>query len=407
MEGFGEIKVPLVQEKPFVEDLSFNAGYRYSSYSTAGSVSAYKYGLEWQPVDDIRFRGSYERAVRAPNVLELFAPSNVSLFSGKDPCATSTAGNCASVPHAGAGANSILGCPANQCDQQTSGTLGLRPEIGDTRTIGAVLTPTFLDGFTATVDYFAIGVSGAISVVNPNVALAECYLPVPTALGNSFCPSVHRNSNGQIYGGGFVADPNVNTGFLKTKGFDFEANYNLALDSWNVTSGYGALQFAFVGTWLQSLSTEPVSGLGSYDCAGLYGLTCGIPSPKWRHRLRVTWATPWDVDFSANWRFLSGTHLDGNTANPLLNSNYCSKAGVTCADVADNSINSFWYLDLAADWNVRTGVDLHAGVNNVFDRLPPTLTTNALPTGVGNDNTFPGTYDAMGRSFFIGATIKY
>jgi outer membrane receptor protein involved in Fe transport len=407
VEGFSEIKVPLVQEKPFAEDLSFNAGYRYSSYSTSGSVSSYKYGLEWQPVDDIRFRGSYERAVRAPNVLESFAPANVSLFSGKDPCATSTAGNCASVPHAGAGANSILGCPANQCDQQTSGTLGLRPEIGDTRTIGAVLTPTFLDGFTATVDYFAIGVSGAISTVNPNVALAQCYAPVPTALSNSFCSFVHRNSNGQIYGGGFVADPNVNTGFLKTKGFDFEANYNLALDSWNVTSGYGALQFAFVGTWLQSLATEPVSGLGSYDCAGLYGLTCGVPSPKWRHRLRVTWATPWDVDFSANWRFLSGTHLDGNTANPLLHSNYCSAPGVTCADVADNSINSYWYLDLAADWNVRTGVDLHAGVNNVFDRLPPTLTTNALPTGVGNDNTFPGTYDAMGRSFFIGATIKY
>ncbi len=74
---------------------------------------------------------------------------------------------------------------------------------------------------------------------------------------------------------------------------------------------------------------------------------------------------------------------------------------------ADATINAFWYLDLAADWNVRTGVDLHAGVNNVFGRLPPALSSAAIPVGVGNDNTFPGTYDSLGRTFFIGATIKY
>jgi outer membrane receptor protein involved in Fe transport len=408
VEGFTELKVPLVQDKPAVEDLTFNAGYRYSSYSTSGSVSSYKYGLEWQPMDDFRFRASYERAVRAPNVLEAFSPANVSLFSGTDPCASSTLGACASVPHAGSGAGGLLACPANQCDQQTGGNANLKPEIGDTRTIGVVLTPTFLDGFTATIDYFNIDVSNAISVVSPNISLSQCYLPTASAAQIAeFCPAVHRNINGQLYGGGFVADGNVNTGFLHTKGFDFEANYNWSLDDWSVTSGYGALQFAFIGTWLQSLATEPVSGLSSYDCAGLYGLTCGVPLPKWRHRLRVTWATAWDVDFSANWRFLTGTKLDGNTSNPLLHKNYCSAKGFTCSDVADNTINDFWYLDLAADWNVRSGVDLHAGVNNVFDRLPPTLTTNALPTGPGNDNTFPGTYDSLGRTFFIGATIKY
>ena len=89
VEGFTEVKVPLVQEKPFAEDLSFNAGYRYSSYSGGtGSVSAYKYGLEYQPIDDFRVRASYERAVRAPNVLEGFAPDNVVLFAGQDPCST-------------------------------------------------------------------------------------------------------------------------------------------------------------------------------------------------------------------------------------------------------------------------------------------------------------------------------
>ena len=100
----------------------------------------------------------------------------------------------------------------------------------------------------------------------------------------------------------------------------------------------------------------------------------------------MTWATPWDVDFSANWRYLSGVKLDSNTSNPLLHERQDRLS-------TDATINDFWYLDLAADWNVRTGVDLHAGVNNVFDRLPPALSSAVLPVGPGNDNTFPGTYD--------------
>ncbi len=257
VEGFGELKAPLVQEKPFVEDLSFNAGYRYSSYSTAGSVSAYKYGLEYQPVDDFRLRASYERAVRAPNVLELFSPLNVGLFSGQDPCATSSAGQCGAVPNHGTGVNGILGCPASQCNQQTGGSQSLRPEIGDTRTAGIVFTPTFLDGFTATVDYFNIDVSSAISTIGSTITLAQCYSPTPSAAAVAFfCPLVHRNVNGQIYGGGFVTNTEANTGFRHTKGFDFEANYNFDLNSWDMTQGWGSLQFAFVGTWLQSLAVR-------------------------------------------------------------------------------------------------------------------------------------------------------
>ena len=410
VEGFGEIKVPLIQEKPAAEDLSFNAGYRYSSYSSSGPVSSYKYGLEWQPIDDFRIRASYERAVRAPNVLESFAPRNVVLFAGNDPCAGTTTGQCASVTGAGSG---LLSCPANQCNQQVAGNPNLRPETGDTRTIGVVFTPTFLDGFTATLDYFNIDVSNAISSINPNVTLTECYGAGATAASEAFfCPLVHRNAQGQIYGGGYVDAAELNTGFEHTKGWDVEANYNLSLDSMAFTSGLGALQFALVATYLQSFAVEPIGatgtfgGSGHYDCAGLYGTTCGVPLPKWRHRLRVTWSTPWDFDLSANWRYLSGVKLDGNQTNALLTKNYCT-SGVTCSDPIENTINDFWYLDLAGDWNVRQGVDIHLGVNNVFDRLPPTMSTLVLPADTGNDNTFPGTYDSLGRTFFIGATIKY
>jgi outer membrane receptor protein involved in Fe transport len=411
-EAFGELKVPLIQEKPFAEDLSANLGYRYSSYSAAGSVSAYKYGLEYQPVDDFRVRASYERAVRAPNVLESFSPDAFGLYSGIDPCATSTAGQCATVKNAG---TAFLACPANQCNDETGGNNSLRPEISDTRTAGIVFTPTFFDGFTATVDWFDIDVSSAIGSVGANQAVNLCY---NLNLAN-YCSLIHRNGAGQLYGGGFVSNLNQNLGYEKTTGADFEMNYNANLDDWHMTSGYGSLQFQFVGTYLDTFTVEGIPGLqandvpvpghpgqftgpattSTYDCAGLYGLTCGVPLPKWRHRLRTTWNTPWDVDFSVNWRYLSWTKFDGNVQNPFIANNFY--------DRSDATINSYYYIDLAADWNVRTGVDLHFGVNNVFDRLPPTLTTNALPVGPGNDNTFPGTYDSLGRTFFIGATIKY
>jgi len=307
------------------------------------------------------------------------------------------------VPNAGNAA--LLACPASQCDQLAGGNSSLKPEVGDTRTAGIVFTPTFIDGFSATIDYFNIDVSNAIGAVPASFSLAQCYGTGASAAAVAlFCPLVHRNAVGQIYGGGYVSAINQNTGFLHTKGVDIEANYSLSLDSMAMTAGYGSLQFAFVGTYTQSFQINnfpslPQSISPTYDCSGNFGPTCGVPNPRWRHRLRTTWSTPWDVDFSANWRYISHVALDKDSGKPGL--------AATTFDASDHTINDFWYLDLAADWNVRSGVDLHAGVNNVFDRLPPTLTTTALPASTGNDNTFPGTYDSMGRTFFIGATIKY
>ena len=247
-EGFTEVKIPVIQGLPWAEDITINAGYRYSSYSIAGSTQAYKDGVEWQPIDDVRFRASFERAVRAPNVLELFAPQNNVLFAGNDPCASQTAGQCANVKNAGTG---LLSCPAAQCNQEVAGNINLKPETSATKTLGAVFTPTFLDGFTLTVDYFDISVSKFIFNVGANTILAACYgnLATPTTEAQ-FCPAVHRNILGQIYGGGFVFNPTVNLGYLKTDGIDFEANYTANMDDWSLP-GAGSLNFNFVGTFLE------------------------------------------------------------------------------------------------------------------------------------------------------------
>ncbi len=406
-EGFTEIKIPLVQGLPWFEDLNVTGGYRYSSYSIAGGVSAYKDGFEWQPIDDIRFRGSFERAVRAPNVLELFSPLNVVLFSGQDPCASQTTGQCANVKNAGNA--TLLDCPAAQCNNQTGGSTTLRPETAATRTVGFVLTPTFLDGFTATVDYWDIKVSKYITSVGAPIILTECYGPAATAATEAvFCPLVKRNVLGQIYGSGYVINTTQNTGFLQTDGVDIELNYAADMADWGVGS-YGSLDFNLVGTYLDSSQTEPLpapGSIGTYQCAGLFGTTCP-PSPKWRHKFRVTWTSPWDVDVSLDWRHMSGLSFDANQSNPLLDGD----CGVPCGDVSDNHISSFDWFDLAADWQVREGIDLRAGVTNLFAKDPPYLDTNFIGASslgfFGNGNTYPGVYDSLGRTVFVGATIKY
>ena len=141
-----------------------------------------------------------------------------------------------------------------------------------------------------------------ISFVDPNVTLSGCYGDAATAASQAFfCPRVHRtdNGHGSIFGAGFVDAVNENLNYLATTGVDFEANYQTQFDDWGM-DGYGGLSINFIGTYLQSLTTSPTQvpvdpQHPTYDCAGLFGVVCGTPSPTWRHKMRVTWTSPWDL----------------------------------------------------------------------------------------------------------------
>ncbi|HWA92566.1 MAG TPA: TonB-dependent receptor [Rhizomicrobium sp.] len=430
-EGFAEVRVPIIQDMPFAEDFTINGGYRYSSYNLQGVVSSYKYGAEWQPIDDFRLRGSYQHAVRAPNIIELFANANVALYGGNDPCASVHAivgdpdfdqklhDNClsgggfanAAVPNPGAG---ILACPASQCNAQFSGNPFLRPEQSNTVSFGVVLTPTFLEGFTATIDYFNIKVKDYLAAVNPNAITGACYSDGATAATQAIaCALINRDpGNHSLHTNiGFVDATVRNEGSLETSGVDFEANYNMGLDMLGA-EGSGGLSFNFVGTLLDSLKLTPIAGADflAYDCKGYFGLLCGTPSPEWRHKLRITWTSPWDFDVSLNWRHLSGVSLDINNPHVVLFHGQCGTNGSPCPDLADASIPSFDYFDLAANWSIRPGLQLRVGVDNVFDKSPPVLDSNTAGVSAppfGNGNTFPGVYDSLGRTVFVGVTAKY
>jgi iron complex outermembrane receptor protein len=456
-EVFAEIRVPLANHQPFADLLQVEGGYRYSDYSNIGGTNTYKIGGEWGPVPDIHFRASYNRAVRAPNTVELFSAPAFKLFGFQDPCsgahpaaslAACTAQGVEANVGGGAGANGrtaygfVDPCPASQCTNLTTGNPALGPETADTYTIGAVFTPTFFKGFTASVDYFNIDVENLVGSLGASTIVNECDSQFATPLGASFCSMIHRDpvtnvifGGNQItnlgnlstmFGNGSVNNFNINTGFVKTAGVDVAAAYNTRFRDWNLPD-WGSLGVDFEGTYTLNMIVSPSKKIGSFDCAGFYGATCsnsiinaevGGPIPKWRHKFRITWGTPWDnLSLSLQWRYISSVEPDFQSSNPLLHqcplANYvgCSTVGghLTITDNQDN-IPAFNYIDLAAIWRVKDGITLRAGVNNVFDKDPPIVDANNIGLSsppVGNGNTFPGVYDTLGRVFFIGLTADF
>ncbi|HWE45139.1 MAG TPA: TonB-dependent receptor, partial [Caulobacteraceae bacterium] len=391
-EVFGEVRVPIVQDAPFAKEITFEGGYRYADYSSSGSVDAEKLALDWQIVPDFRLRGSFQRAVRAPNVNELFTPITPGLVAGTDPCAGSapvfTAAQCAATGVSAGQYGTIVQCISSQCAAQFGGNPSLKPEDSTTKSVGAVFTPTFLPGFNLTVDWFDISVKNVITTLPLTTVFADC------AGGNAAdCALIHRQpGSGQVFGaGGFVALNLVNSGTLHTRGVDLEANYRVALSDWGM-GDHGSLVFNLVGTDTDLLN----SGSNGLNCAGLFGTTCGTPTPKWRHKARLTWVTPWNVSLSAQWRYTSGVDLD-----------FQEKHG---GIATDRSIPAYNYLDLSGEWRIRDHVTMHAGVNNVFDKDPPIVDSNCYGISAppfGNGNTYPQVYDSLGRTIFVGITADF
>jgi outer membrane receptor protein involved in Fe transport len=155
----------------------------------------------------------------------------------------------------------------------------------------------------------------------------------------------------------------------------------------------------FVGTLTNKFQVAPLTGGGSYSCAGLYGPVCGNPDPHWRHKLRITWSTPWNFDISGEWRYIGGVKLDTNQGNPLLNNTYF--------DAVDAHLPGVSYFDLTGNWRIKDGFTVRAGINNLFDKDPPIAALIATAGTVGNGNTYPGVYDTLGRTIFLGLTAKF
>ncbi len=405
-EFYTEAQVPIISDKPFIEQFAVGGAYRFSDYRTDGNgvqndftTDTYHVFVNWTPHHAVRLRGQFQRAVRAPNVIELFTgqdqglanltPQANGLF---DPCAgpnpLATLEQCERTGVKPSQFGNIIDVIAGQTSVITGGNPNLEPEVSDTYTFGAIITPDQIPGFTLSVDYFDIKVKKAISAG----------IPVQTILDNclntgdpAFCSLITRDAQGSLNSGspgtGFLAT-NINIATLKTSGIDIQAVYDLDLQDLNL-DGWGSVRFNYAATYLDSLSTTPFPGADKIECAGLFAGSCGTPNPHYRHRFRATWNTPWAVRADLTWRFFGSTNND---------------AGPDAGAPIDAKLERVQYLDLTLFYDITENLEFRAGVNNLNGKKPPVTTSLGPP--FGNGNTAPTVYDATGRFFFFGLRYR-
>lgn len=397
-EPYFELRVPIAQRQPGIYDLSVHGAYRFSDYSTGITTNSYGLGADWAPIKEVKLRGSYQQAVRAANIIELFTPQGYNLWDGGDPCSgptpDATLAQCALSGVTASQYGKIPGSPAGQYNFIQGGNPNLNPETAKTYTVGAVWQPSATT--LATVDYWSYNVEDTIGNVDPSSILTNC------VNDGILCQFVVRGANGNLWlpNSGYISSLNTNLGSIKTAGMDFTFNWSQPVQGW------GSFGVNFVGTWLQKYVVEQIPGLGNYDCAGLYGVTCGTPYPTWRHRLQGVWNTPWwGINAALTWRYIDSVSVDKADSNPQLSGTYSP---------LDASIGAQSYFDLALQWNYDKTWQFRFGSNNIFDKDPPVVSSTlgafanvSGPSNFGNGNTFPQVYDPLGRTLFFNVTAKF
>jgi outer membrane receptor protein involved in Fe transport len=405
-EIFTEMRLPLVDEKPGFYQLSTEAGYRYSDYSSGYKTDTFKFGVEWAPIKDLRIRTGYNRAVRAPSVGDLFAPTVIGAGGTADPCWGTADANglvnghdaafCANTGVTAAEFGHILANPAAQINTSVGGNTKLIPEVADTFTFGLVAQPSFVPGLVLSVDYYDIKIDKTIQSLTSNTVINNCGITGDPTL----CGLIHRGGGtGSLWFNvsNFVDTNEINVGTLHTKGIDLAGHYQHTIGT------LGKLAFNLTGTLTDSFLTQPLDTGPSYDCVGYFGTTCNAPTPKWRHVLATNWSTPWSgLDVTLRWRYLGKVASDRTSSDPQLAQAYLPSTSF---------IEGYSYFDLSVAMPLgKSGLDFRLGVNNITDKDPPIIANGNFsdcPNSSCNDNTWVGTYDTLGRYFYAHASVKF
>jgi outer membrane receptor protein involved in Fe transport len=402
-EVFAELKMPLIEDRPFANSLVLTGSDRYAHYTPQGNVNAYGLGLEWAPISAVRARGSASRAVRAPNAYELFSSQVLGQITLTDPCAgpapTATAEQCARTGVTAAQYGNIA--PQSAINVVTGGNRNLRPETADTVTAGVVLTP--VPNLLFSIDYWRIKVNQFIGSLPGTFTLGTCL----NSGDPTYCSLIQRDATGSLSTGngataGRVIGTRFNTGSYGASGVDFEGRYLWKLDA--VLRGAGSLNFSFTGSYNIDNPIHVTPGVSLFDCTGFFGPNCSgagptSPVPRWRHRLRTTWESGHDFELSLNWRHIGPLHSEFTSGN----SNLSNPANVYAVD---SHIAAYDYFDFDASVDVTPHFNVRAGINNLTDRRPPVIGFVANPLLV-NGNMAAGMYDPLGRYLFLGVTAKY
>jgi iron complex outermembrane recepter protein len=421
-EAYAELVVPIVQDKPFFEDLTLEAGARYSDYSIKGAggfnTFTWKAGGSWTPGAGLKLRGNYSRAVRAPHIGELFTPQTVGLTNlGVDPCAgaapTTNAALRAVCIAQGAPAGtigSITNPTAAQANITTGGNLNLKPEKASTYTVGFVWQPEFLPRFSMSLDYYNIRVKEVLGTPLPADIISACFTGLSaSSVTDPDCTAIRRNP----ITGGLDGDPSItgglfgltnNLGELYTDGVDLIMNYNTDL-------GFADLGLSFVGNWTRNseyLATPTgdaypqIPGIQARECVGYYSINCsftGSIQPELQFSQRTTLSFD-DVDVSLLWRWIDGVQFE---PQQILND------GGDAASVQKQfrTIPAEHYFDLTARWGITDNVTFTVAVQNLLDNQPKVVGNTIGATSYNSGNVYPSTYDALGRRYAASVKLKF
>jgi outer membrane receptor protein involved in Fe transport len=394
----GEVFVPILRDAPFFKSLNLTGGLRYSDYNVTGGVFTYKAELEWQPIDTVLLRGGYQRAIRSPNIGELFSSATggqvqVGTPPGSgDPCDVRTATRVSG----GAPLRALCiatGVPVALVDNynftttgiaiQNSGNRDLDPENATTKTLGLVWRPQFgtplLSNFSFSVDYYDIKVKKIIATIDGVTALSKCYNqdgsnPTYDA-GNAFCQLIARDATGGVNS---IALPYLNLGGIKTSGIDFQADWAMDL------GGAGRISVNALVSYLDSYKRATFQNSAFQEFRGTIDAAQFLPLPKWRSVLTTNY-TIGKVDFGLRWRFTQKMRDVTSVTRPTA-----PAAGVP----------NYSLFDLNGRFKINDSYTLRAGITNLFDKKPPVV-------GGTLGLTQAGTYDVLGRSFYVGMRARF
>ncbi|MGA0607849.1 TonB-dependent receptor domain-containing protein [Phenylobacterium sp. VNQ135] len=409
-EAFAELLIPVVRDLPFAKEVNLDVAYRFSDYSTVGGVHTYKGSVDWNIVGALRFRGGYQRAIRAPNLAELYAPPERSL-----PQIGSVAGGagdfCDANSRLRTGANAAQvralclaqGVPATVIDlfrfsgsavpAVTAGNTDLKEETADTYTAGLVWRSRsdhpLLSGLSASVDYYDISVKDAIGQITTALSFQRCFnadgRSNPTyAASNYFCSLITRNATtGAVEQ---ALQPTLNLGAYKTSGVDVQVDYRVALEDLGL-GDRGDLSANLVVSHLRSFKIQNLEGQPFVDYAGTIGNTQVDPNtvsfPEWKVFASLTWdGGPFAATLRARFYDKMENYQNVGVANGTL-----------------PGVKSRQYFDLAGRYEFDDKTEFRAGVLNLFDTVPPAYVQGAVPD--------PALYDVLGRRYYVGVNKRF
>ncbi|MHA7819239.1 MAG: TonB-dependent receptor plug domain-containing protein [Erythrobacter sp.] len=433
-EIFAELNVPVFDNG--TQRLELTGAARYSDYSldAVGGVWTYAGGAEFDVIPSVKLRGQYQRAVRAPNVAELFGGQAIGFPGATDPCGdpdflADNPGADQLCIATGVPAGSVGNADAIQLNAQIPALFGGNPDLEEetstSYSFGVVLRPEFIPGLTITADYFDIVIEDAINIAGGSLQglLNLCYGDVQDINSPVCQPFVgRRNGDGQITVDNPPLVAGVNVAEIGTSGVDLEVNYRMSLPFGLFGDGDSGLDFSFLGTWTESFFLQPVQDLPAVEeCAGKFGGACfntGDPTSSFRWVSRLSW-NDGPVTTSLRWRHLSGVEDadDGTDFTGTVQDPDDADFGLPLNGV--ERIPAYDVFDLTIAVEASENLTITGGIRNLFDKLPgaPEFDADGFvtnrPSGLllGDNqeqaNTFPSTYDVLGRDFFISAAFSF